>query len=160
MKRTPGHRSWLAAAVGLLAVGAVMAGPPWAFLRWREARLVALSTPEVQADWDAFRAQMRRESGRDGPVQRKVPKSAEPPELVWLRDYWRLAITAWVVFVGLAAGFIALLARGAGASAAQHGPGRGRHHEKQHQRDAQNSDEGKHATYPAEETPGGDRGTP
>lgn len=160
MKRTAGHRSWLAAGAGLLAVAAVMAAPPWAFLRWRETRLVALSTPEVQADWDAFRAQMRRESGRDGPVQRKVPKSAEPPELVWLRDYWRLAITAWVVFVGLAAGFIALLARGAAASAAQHGPGRGRHHDEQHQRDAQDSDEGKHATYPAEERPGGDRGTP
>ena len=87
MKRTPGHRSWVAAGAGLLAVAAVMAGPPWAFLRWRETRLVALSTPEVQADWDAFRAQMRRESGRDGPVQRKVPKSAEPPELVWLRRY-------------------------------------------------------------------------
>jgi len=160
MKRTAGHRSWLAAAAGLLTVAAVMAAPPWAFLRWRETRLVAISTPEVQADWDAFRAQMRRESGRDGPVQRKVPKSAEPPELVWLRDYWRLAITAWVVFVGLAAGFIALLARGAAASAAQHGPGRGRHHDEQHQRDAQDSDEGKHATYPGEERPGGDRGTP
>jgi hypothetical protein len=114
-------------------------------MRWRESRLVALAAPEVQADWDSFRDRMRRESGRDGPVQRKVPKSPEPPELVWLRDYWRLAIAAWVVFVGLGAAFIALLARGAAASTAEHGSRRGRDHEKQHQRDAENTDEGKHA---------------
>lgn len=160
MTRTRGRRSRLAAVAGLLAVAAVMAGPPWAFMRWREARLVALSTPEVQADWDAFRERMRRESGREGPVQRKVPKSVEPPERVWLRDYWRLAITAWVVFVGLIAAFMALLARGAAASTTEHGPRRGRHDEKQHHGDAQDADEGKHATHPAEETPGGKLGTP
>ncbi len=145
MTRTRNRRAWVAVVVGLLAMAAVMAGPPWAFMRWRETRLVALAAPEVQADWDSFRDRMRRESGRDGPVQRKVPKSAEPPELVWLRDYWRLAIAAWVVFVGLGAAFIALLARGAAASTAEHGSRRGRNHEKQHQRDAENTDEGKHS---------------
>lgn len=160
MTRTRNRRSWLAVTAGLLTLAAVMAGPPWAFMRWRDARLVALSTPEAQADWDAFRERMRRESGRDGPVQRKVPKSAEPPELVWLRDYWRLAIGSWTVFVALAAAFIAMLARGAAASTAEHGPRRGRDHEKQHQGDAQNADEGKHARAPAKETPGAPRGAP
>jgi hypothetical protein len=160
MTQTRNRRARAALVVGLLAAAAVMAGPPWAFIRWRESRLVALNTPEVQADWDAFRDRMRRESGREGPVQRKVPKSAEPPELVWLRDYWQLAIAAWVVFVGLAAAFIALLAGNAAASTAENGPRRGRHDEKQHQRDAQNADEGKHARTPAKESPRVPRGAP
>ena len=160
MTRTRGPRSWVTVTAGLLVAAAVMAGPPWAFMRWRESRLEALSTPEAQADWDAFRDRMRRESGRDGPVQRKVPKSPEPPELVWLRDYWRLAIAAWTVFAGLIAAFIAMLARGAAASAAEHGPRRGRHHEKQHQRDAQDADEGKHTRAPAREVPGAPRDAP
>ena len=86
------------AAVCLLAALVV---PPALFLRWRETRLEELSRPDVQAQWDAFRADMRTQSDRSGPVQRKVPRSPEPPELVWLRDYVLLAVTAWVVFVGV-----------------------------------------------------------
>lgn len=154
MPRSPARRSWLLPVV-LLSIGAALAVPPWIFVRWREGRLAELARPEVQADWDAFRDRMRRESGRAGPVQRKVPKSAEPPEVVWLRDYWRLAIAAWVVFVGLAAAFTAMLARAAAASAAEDRPRRHGDHEKQHQRDAQDTDEGKHASDPAEDASGG-----
>jgi hypothetical protein len=119
--------------------------PPGLFLHWREGRLAELARPEVQAGWDAFRADMRQQSGRDGPVQRKVPKSAEPPELVWLRDYVPLAITAWVSFVGVLGLFITLLVWGAaGTSAAEDGPRRGGDDEEEHQRDAQDTDEGKH----------------
>jgi hypothetical protein len=159
MTRAVGWRPSVTLVVGLLLLAAAMAGPPWAFLEWRERRLAALSTPQAQADWDAFRERMRRESGRDGPVQRKVPKSPGPPERVWLRDYWRLAITAWVVFVGLLATFLAVLVRGAARSAAEDGPRRGRHHQKQDERDAQDADEGKHATNPAGE-PSGARADP
>lgn len=158
MTRVTGWRPSAALVLGLPVLAALLAGPPWAFLQWRERRLAELSRPEAQADWDAFRERMRRESGRDGPVQRKVPKSAEPPERVWLRDYWRLAIAAWVVLVGLLAAFLALLVRGAARSAAENGPRRGRHHEKQDERDAQDADEGKHASHPAEEPSGGPRG--
>lgn len=158
MTRAAGWRPSMTLVLGLPLLAAVMAGPPWAFLEWRERRLAALSSPEAQADWDAFRERMRRESGRDGPVQRKVPKSAEPPERVWLRDYWRLAIAAWVVFVGLLATFVAVLVRGAAGSAAEHGPRRGRHHEEQDERDAEDADEGKHASTPAGKPAGGPRG--
>lgn len=87
--------------VAVACLVAALVGPPVVLLRWREARLAELSRPEVQADWDAFRAEMRTQSDRSGPVQRKVPRSAEPPELVWLRDYMVLAVTAWVLFVGV-----------------------------------------------------------
>lgn len=124
----------------VLAVG----GPPLAFLRWREARLAALTAPGVQAEWDAFRDDMRRQSGRDGPVQRKVPKSPEPPELVWLRDYPHLAITAWAVLVGVLGGFLVLTAVGARAAAAspsQDRPRRNSHDDEQHERDSEHSEQ-------------------
>ena len=100
-----------------------------AFLRWKEGRLAELAAPHVQAEWDGFRAAMQRQSDRSGPVQRKVPKSAEPPELVWLRDYPALAVTAWVTFVGILGGFVALLTlgmlrEGAGRSPSENQPGR------------------------------------
>jgi hypothetical protein len=91
---------------------AAVCGPPALLLAWREQRLAEVAGPEAQADWDAFRDEMRRQSGRDGPVQHKVPKSAEPPERVWLRDYVHLAVIAWVALVGVLGGFIAALAVG------------------------------------------------
>lgn len=160
MMSLPSRLRRLSSLVLLLVATTAMVVPPWVFIRWREVRLAAVSTPEAQAEWNRFRDRMRSESGRDGPVQRKVPRSEEPPERVWLRDYWRLAIAAWVVFVGLIAGFTALLLHGAVTSAAEHGPRRDGDHEEQHERDAQNADERKHTTAPAGTLSGKPRGLP
>ena len=127
----------------------LLIGPPVAFVKWREGRLAELTAPAIQADWDGFRAAMQRESGRTGPVQRKVPKSAEPPELVWLRDYPALAVTAWVAFVGILGGFVGLLALGmlgeaAARSAAENQPRREGDDEEQHQRDAEHTEQRRH----------------
>jgi len=136
-----------------LLAGALIAGwlaavavPPLALVAWRDRRLADVASPEAQAEWDAFRADMRRQSGRDGPVQRKVPKSAEPPELVWLRDYLWLAITAWVTLVGVLGGFLAAIALGLAraSSAAKDGAAGDRHHQEQHERDTQHADERRH----------------
>jgi len=86
--------------------------PPVMLLRARAEWLEQLDRPEAQSHWDAFRRDMRQQSDRDGPVQRKVPKSAEPPARVWLRDYFRLAVVAWVLFVGVLGGFFSLLVAG------------------------------------------------
>jgi hypothetical protein len=120
-RAAPG-RAWRRWATALM-VGAWLAllvVPPVLLLRGREQWLERLARPAAQADWDAFRADMRRQAGRAGPVQRKVPKSAEPPARVWLRDYVGLAIVAWILFVGVLGGFFCLLAAGAIAS---RGPG-------------------------------------
>lgn len=143
--RTLGPAAAVIAAVWL----GLLIGPPVTFLRWREDRLAELTAPQIQADWDGFRAAMQRESGRTGPVQRKVPKSAEPPELVWLRDYPALAVTAWVTFVGILGGFVALLALGmlreaAARSAAENQTRREGDDEKQHQRDAEHTEQRRH----------------
>lgn len=142
---------------------AAMVVPPLALLDWRDRRLAEVAGPEAQAHWDAFRADMRRQTGREGPVQRKVPRSAEPPELVWLRDHLRLAIVAWVTLAGVLGGFMTAVAVGlaraadgaahsaaqpatlsATLSATQEGTTGGGNHEKQHERDAQHADERRH----------------
>jgi hypothetical protein len=134
-----------ATAVTLLLAAVWLAGlvvPPVALLRARSDWLERLEAPEEQERWDAFRAAMKQQSGRDGPVQRKVPKSPEPPLKVWLRDYVWLAIAAWLVLAG-SLGFVALaLVRG--TLLAEHEPRRGGDHEKQNQGDAENAQKRKH----------------
>jgi len=81
---------------------AVMVAPPLALWQARDRWMERLERPEAQAAWDAFRRDMAEQTGRDGPVQRKVPKSPEPPLRVWLRDYFGLAVVAWLSFAGVA----------------------------------------------------------
>ena len=138
-------RSPRVTAVLALLVAAWLAGltiPPALLLRSRSAWLEQLDRPEAQQHWDEFRAAMRQQTGRSGPVQRKVPKSAEPPLRVWLRDYVWLAIAAWVVLGGVLGIFAALLVRG--ALLAQDQPARDGDDEKQNDRDAENTEKRKH----------------
>jgi hypothetical protein len=89
----------------LLAAGlwlAVVVIPPVALWRARGPWLESLDRPEAQAAWDEFRRDMAGQTGRDGPVQRKIPRSPEPPLRVWLRDYFSLAVGAWLAFAGVA----------------------------------------------------------
>ena len=92
---------------------ALVAVPPVVFMGWRDARLGAISTAPAQADWDRFRADMQAQAGERGPVRRKVPRSAEPPERIWLRDYPLVVVAAWVIFVGLLGAVIGFMLRGA-----------------------------------------------
>ena len=55
---------------------------------------------------------MRAQTGREGPVQRKVPRSAEPPLRVWLRDYIGLAIAAWLILGGTLGAFLGVMVSG------------------------------------------------
>jgi len=151
MDRVPARRaSPIAFVVAGAAWLALLVGPP-AYLLWHRTEwLASLEQPKAQARWDEFREAMRGQTGRAGPVQRKVPKSAEPPLRVWLRDYAWLAIAAWVVLggtLGLFTGLFALGATAAGggpASAAENQPCRGGDHEKQHDRDAENAEQRRH----------------
>jgi len=123
-----------------------LAVPPVLLVWGRAGWLEELGRPEQQAHWDEFRRDMAEQSGRTGPVQRKVPKSPEPPVRVWLRDHAALAVSAWVLFVGVLGGFFSLLVVGAlgggGAgdrSLAEHHSGGQRDHDEKDQRDAENA---------------------
>lgn len=114
----------VAACVALYAACwlAAVVMPPIVLLRWREARLADLSAGAARADWNRFRADMRAESDGSGPVQRKVPRSPEPPELVWLRDYPFMVVAAWVLFVGLLGVVFGIMLLGAARGAAPRPP--------------------------------------
>lgn len=120
---------------------AVIAVPPAGLLQVRTRWLQQLERPEVQDDWNTFRRDMQAQSGRDapvaGPVQRKVPRSAEPPLRVWLRDYVGLAIAAWVLFGTVLFGFLATAIVGL---LAEDQPCGGRNAEKQQQRDGKDAE--------------------
>lgn len=144
-------------AIGLVVAVwlAALVLPPVLLLRARADWLQQWDRPEAQAGWEAFRRDMRQQSGRDGPVQRKVPKSAEPPVRVWLRDYFQLAVVAWVLFTGVLGGvfslFVVGVLRGAAGGAsvgravatslAQDQSCRQRNDDKQHDRDADDTKE-------------------
>lgn len=99
----------------LLAWLAFISLPPVGLAMVRERLLAWQSSPVAQQEWDRFRAAMREESTGEGPVKRKVPKSPEPPLKVWLRDYFGLAIGAWVLFGSVVFLVTGGLARGAWA---------------------------------------------
>ena len=153
MERVHHRRVSAGTLTALIAVwGLILAVPPVILLSQRDAWLAALERPEAQADWDAFRNAMREQTGRDGPVQRKVPKSPEPPLRVWLRDYVGLAIAAWLVLggtLGLCTGALvvgAATGRAGLASAAENRPGSGRDDEKQNDSDAENAEQRRHGS--------------
>lgn len=131
-------------AIALAGWLAAVVAPPVCLYTWRERRLAEVSTPEARRQWEAFREDVRRQADQPGPVKRKVPKSVEPPELVWLRDYAPLAATAWVVLAGVLGGVLAAMAIGVARSAAEQKPARDRDHEEQHDGDGEHADERKH----------------
>ena len=96
--------------------------PPFALWMLRTSWLDELDRPNVQAEWNEFRDDMRKQSGRSGPVQHKIPKSSEPPLRVWLRDYFWLAVAAWGILGSALYGFFSVavvgVTRAAGSSSA------------------------------------------
>jgi len=131
-------------AIALAGWLAAVVAPPVCLYACRERRLAEVSTPEARRQWEAFREDVRRQADQPGPVKRKVPRSVEPPELVWLRDYAPLAATAWVVLAGVLGGVLAAMAIGVARSATEQKPARDRDHEEQHDGDGKHADERKH----------------
>ena len=86
----------------------LMVLPPFALWMLRSSWLDDLDSPNVQAEWNEFRDDMKKQSDRSGPVQHKIPKSSEPPLRVWLRDYFWLAVAAWGVLGSALYGFFSI----------------------------------------------------
>jgi hypothetical protein len=118
---SPRRRAILILAAALW--GVVVGLPPLGLLLVREDWIARLDRPDVVREWDRFREDMRRQTGTDGPVQRKVPKSNEPPGLVWLRDHTGLACAAWLFFGTVLWGMVTLFAWGAAGGSGM-SPGR------------------------------------
>lgn len=77
----------------------------------RQRTLIAMSTPEAQAEWDAWR-ESEVNKRDDLPVKRRPPKSVEPPALVLMRDHFPVLLGAAIVFGSLLYGALAFAVRG------------------------------------------------
>jgi len=98
---------WL---VTYLAIVAAVAG---AVFRLRENVLAVYGTPEAQVEWDTWREDATRLAEGAGPVKRRAPKSAEPPALVLMRDYFAICLGLAVVLSTVLFGTLMLFIRGA-----------------------------------------------
>ena len=67
----------------------------------RRTALTELSAPESIADWESWREDVREEQTNPGPVQRRVPKSDEPPGLVLMRDYFAVSLAGATFFTSI-----------------------------------------------------------
>ncbi len=78
----------------------------------RANTLRVMSTPEAQAEWEAWRASDVNQRD-DLPVKRRPPKSPEPPALVLMRDHFPVLLGAAVVFGSLLYGALGFAVKGA-----------------------------------------------
>src|SRR3954463_9480557 len=67
----------------------------------RHVILSELSTAESKADWESWRSDVRQEQTTPGPVERRIPKSDEPPALVLMRDYFTVSMFGATFFTSI-----------------------------------------------------------
>jgi len=96
----------IAGYVGL--IGVVL----WLLATARHWALAELATPESIRQWEEWRDDVRQQEQQPGPVRHRVPKSAEPPALVLMRDYFGVSLVGAVLFTTLLYWLIAWFVRG------------------------------------------------
>jgi len=108
----PWHRrksTWLWLVAYLVAVVAIVLG----MRHLRQRVLETMDTPQARAEWQKWREAEPNQTDSNQPVKRRPPKSAEPPTVVLLRDYFPVIVTAAIVFGSLLFAAITIAARGA-----------------------------------------------
>jgi hypothetical protein len=65
----------------------------------RKQILTKLATPEAISQWQAWREDVRRQQTEYHPVERRVPKSEEPPALLLMRDHFVVSLFGAVLFI-------------------------------------------------------------
>src|SRR5688572_6039113 len=108
--KAPVVRSALVCLTAYLAlVAAVVSG----MFYGRQQALAIYGTADAQAEWDAWRDKAKQLAEESGPVKRRVPKSAAPPALVLMRDYFGVCLGLALVLSTVLFGTLMLLVRGA-----------------------------------------------
>ncbi|MEM8681088.1 MAG: hypothetical protein AAGF97_17215 [Planctomycetota bacterium] len=108
-----GRAKFIAAVIYLVMIAANV----WGMLRVRTWAKQAYGTVAAQEDWDAWRAEATRHSGEEGevegPVKRRVPKSARPPALVLMDDYFVICVIFSLVLSSILFATLCLMLVGA-----------------------------------------------
>lgn len=102
-----------ATLVALLAYAALLAAVIGGVFYGRAQALATYGSAEAQAEWDTWREDATRLAEGAGPVKRRAPKSAEPPALVLMRDYFVVCLGLAVVLSTVLFGTLMLFIRGA-----------------------------------------------
>jgi len=102
----------LANVVTLALLLVLLVGVTYAMFRARASVLEGFGDGQAQQQWDQWRSAVERGNANVGPVERKVPRSDEPPTLVLMRDYFTVCLTGVLVLTALVYGTFAFLVRG------------------------------------------------
>lgn len=98
------------AILGWMGLVVVVASVAAAMLWARAGAIRTYGTADAQAEWDDWREEAREQAASGGPVERKVPKSVEPPALVLMRDHFLACLgAALVAALGVYGTFFILL---------------------------------------------------
>ncbi|MBX3415780.1 MAG: hypothetical protein KF708_24055 [Pirellulales bacterium] len=91
--------------------------------RAREWTLVNVGQREVRTEWERWRAdELVRAKHPDANVQRRPPKSAEPPLLILMRDYFSAIVVSVLLISTVMFGFLAIVVPGAIRSRGRRAP--------------------------------------
>jgi hypothetical protein len=64
----------------------------------RQWAIPDLSSSKSISQWQVWREDVRGQQANRGPVERRVPKSDEPPALVLMRDYFTVLMFGAILF--------------------------------------------------------------
>jgi hypothetical protein len=87
----------VSSAMYVLVMTVVVVSIFWA-QRWA---LENLATRQSIEQWQTWREDVQAQQFQPGPVQRRVPSSAEPPALVMMRDYFGVSLIGAVLFASV-----------------------------------------------------------
>jgi hypothetical protein len=110
------RKYWIAAGIGYVALVVVLVGGMFAL---KQSVMTQYSTPKSISDWQTWRADVEQQQGGKGPVERRTPKSMEPPALVLMRDYFGVSLAGAVFFPSILYWVVAWFVAGALSSTNQ-----------------------------------------
>ena len=96
----------------LLLFLVLLGGVAWLMSHVRSTTLFSAAGDNSQEEWNQWREAVQHDKASMGPVQRRVPRSAEPPALVLLRDYFVVCLSGALVLSSVLFGAFVLFLRG------------------------------------------------
>ena len=79
----------------------------------RRSVVAEFGSDQAQQQWNTWRERAAADADREGPVQRRVNETAEPPALILMRDYFSVCLVFAVAMSSLLYGALALMIVGA-----------------------------------------------
>jgi hypothetical protein len=79
----------------------------------RRQALAVYGSDEAQDQWNEWREDASQMAKGAGPVKRRAPKSAEPPALVLMRDYFVVCLALAIILSTVLFGTFMVFVRGA-----------------------------------------------